>query len=1057
MALEAYCTDIGETLRHRVRTAARNWVLPYNTAFCETTLAHYVAANFLRRDLVGVAINQVTTRVLVEAVPEARFEVLHATPQTPTDPRPRNPVRVFVPSAEAEAIQASWAAATDGAVRFALGVLRRAVTAFVQRLTVNALPSERGVLGGLHTSFTRRNLARHGTEHAEPVAGPAPAPGSPVLEGDSDAEDDDADDDADTVPFVPDDEVEEEDIAHLLSDGFADIHGATAPGADTSDNDRMVPAPLYASALAILLGRWAPLSGFPTERLWALDYTSDDAARLGNTRSSRAVAVLYLVLQFMEEAGRKMLSTVDGVEDAGLAAARLFAAVAAGSYRDTATPGALLRHRDDPDLRILLGQVLHVDTDAIRMFVVRSNALAPPLSFGALRAADAGLEFPLHTDASGVVNVEHLVENLLRRVGSGVWDAEERPLARGALSLLPASRLLRFPAEVGQALTETALQVRTCWLMALHMVYNNSEAPLADGYHGVPPLPLPQMKALCKACGASDTVDVHEQRARELILAAMDLTIDLPARLRLYVKSHAKPSSFGRAVLTAAAGHRVRLIRNDRSTRCARGRLLATASRSAPFLPRPVTWTPAGVQGAPASEPWDWAEAAGVAVGAVGSHCASGSPAFEPPYGPFSRPGVGRVLLPFLGAVTEESHRSERARTWRRMYPSPVAAMQATILRGQLAPVVDSGMLLLGWAAASNGPPVTHLQPHVCLRLLPTLAILWHVGRVLRREASEASDAGGSDRGESGGAPCLLCGSPVAPVEEAADSGVLLGAAGRPCSSHPLCMTCMATSAEVAVRDYLQTPFLNVGTPAAAVAARQLFEKGFRCLGPGCGHGALFHARTDPAAWDPWLPQELAFVAAAAAAAATTSMVTPRVAGAPSASEGCSCNCSFCGATVRDPRNTEWGSWRPEQDGPVWWCPVCGGHTCNQCGRHAHTGVACVAGPRGGAVRPEDLLANAKIQRCPGCRTPSVKRRDCNHMTCTLCSTHWCWMCAQAIDSRDPSVHFVITSPMCAEYTLHTEVARMQRALRASGAPVSVIDQALDLLSNVFAQNAEDL
>eukprot|EP01023_Acetabularia_acetabulum_P005584 TRINITY_DN12293_c0_g1_i2.p1 TRINITY_DN12293_c0_g1~~TRINITY_DN12293_c0_g1_i2.p1 ORF type:complete len:997 (+),score=162.69 TRINITY_DN12293_c0_g1_i2:64-3054(+) len=35
-------------------------------------------------------------------------------------------------------------------------------------------------------------------------------------------------------------------------------------------------------------------------------------------------------------------------------------------------------------------------------------------------------------------------------------------------------------------------------------------------------------------------------------------------------------------------------------------------------------------------------------------------------------------------------------------------------------------------------------------------------------------------------------------------------------------------------------------------------------------------------------------------------------------------------------------------------------------------------------------------KKCPGCGAPTIKSSGCNHMTCTICKTDWCYLCANA-------------------------------------------------------------
>ena len=37
------------------------------------------------------------------------------------------------------------------------------------------------------------------------------------------------------------------------------------------------------------------------------------------------------------------------------------------------------------------------------------------------------------------------------------------------------------------------------------------------------------------------------------------------------------------------------------------------------------------------------------------------------------------------------------------------------------------------------------------------------------------------------------------------------------------------------------------------------------------------------------------------------------------------------------------------------------------------------------------LALNTK--ECPRCETPIEKNGGCNHMTCSKCNWHWCWVC----------------------------------------------------------------
>lgn len=46
-----------------------------------------------------------------------------------------------------------------------------------------------------------------------------------------------------------------------------------------------------------------------------------------------------------------------------------------------------------------------------------------------------------------------------------------------------------------------------------------------------------------------------------------------------------------------------------------------------------------------------------------------------------------------------------------------------------------------------------------------------------------------------------------------------------------------------------------------------------------------------------------------------------------------------------------------------------------------------------------------RFKRCPKCRTPIELTQGCNHMTCTRCTTHFCWLCSADITGK-VSQHF---------------------------------------------------
>jgi HrpA-like RNA helicase len=50
---------------------------------------------------------------------------------------------------------------------------------------------------------------------------------------------------------------------------------------------------------------------------------------------------------------------------------------------------------------------------------------------------------------------------------------------------------------------------------------------------------------------------------------------------------------------------------------------------------------------------------------------------------------------------------------------------------------------------------------------------------------------------------------------------------------------------------------------------------------------------------------------------------------------------------------------------------------------------------------------------CPQCGYPSLKGTGCNHMTCTRCRGHYCYLCGLEVSSSDPNSHFMQPGTEC--------------------------------------------
>ncbi|CAG8536946.1 14435_t:CDS:2 [Dentiscutata erythropus] len=60
-----------------------------------------------------------------------------------------------------------------------------------------------------------------------------------------------------------------------------------------------------------------------------------------------------------------------------------------------------------------------------------------------------------------------------------------------------------------------------------------------------------------------------------------------------------------------------------------------------------------------------------------------------------------------------------------------------------------------------------------------------------------------------------------------------------------------------------------------------------------------------------------------------------------------------------------------------------------------------------------DKWVKSNTQPCPQCETPIEKSMGCNHMVCTRCETHFCYLCGHWIDSKEPYKHFNDSKSPC--------------------------------------------
>ena len=63
-------------------------------------------------------------------------------------------------------------------------------------------------------------------------------------------------------------------------------------------------------------------------------------------------------------------------------------------------------------------------------------------------------------------------------------------------------------------------------------------------------------------------------------------------------------------------------------------------------------------------------------------------------------------------------------------------------------------------------------------------------------------------------------------------------------------------------------------------------------------------------------------------------------------------------------------------------------------------------------IDPElaEFLDRGIFKACPGCHEAYEKISGCNHIICR-CGEHFCFLCSNKIDRRDPYSHFIISGP----------------------------------------------
>ncbi|KAI0251905.1 hypothetical protein BJV78DRAFT_1207615 [Lactifluus subvellereus] len=74
-------------------------------------------------------------------------------------------------------------------------------------------------------------------------------------------------------------------------------------------------------------------------------------------------------------------------------------------------------------------------------------------------------------------------------------------------------------------------------------------------------------------------------------------------------------------------------------------------------------------------------------------------------------------------------------------------------------------------------------------------------------------------------------------------------------------------------------------------------------------------------------------------------------------------------------------------------CPSCLVRICPSCHVEYHEGITCADREDGGDRLFHEWMRAHGVKKCPGCHAPIERSEGCNHMTCTRCHTHTCWVC----------------------------------------------------------------
>ncbi|KAF7552569.1 hypothetical protein G7046_g7374 [Stylonectria norvegica] len=92
-------------------------------------------------------------------------------------------------------------------------------------------------------------------------------------------------------------------------------------------------------------------------------------------------------------------------------------------------------------------------------------------------------------------------------------------------------------------------------------------------------------------------------------------------------------------------------------------------------------------------------------------------------------------------------------------------------------------------------------------------------------------------------------------------------------------------------------------------------------------------------------------------------------------------------------------------------CEDCGFAFCSRCAQSWHGEFVRCAPPRETGELTEEEKASLEYVKlhtspCPTCNAPAQKTHGCNHMICSRCDSHFCYLCSAWLDPTNPYRHY---------------------------------------------------